>query len=85
MLRGFRISDSGIPVLSNPFYTLEKVMIHKAGESEEATPLCFKDCALKIGLERTRFQIILMNADHFRHFSLVSYCPMPRRYLIVKH
>jgi hypothetical protein len=55
-------------------------MIHKAGESEEATPLCFKDCALKIGLDRTRFQIILMNADHFRHFSLVSYCPMPRRY-----
>jgi len=61
----FVYPDSGIPVLSNPFYTLEKVMIHKAGESEEATPLCFKDCALKIGLDRTRFQIILMNAITF--------------------
>jgi hypothetical protein len=37
-------------------------MLHKAGESEEATPLCFKDCALEIGLDRTRFQIIFMNA-----------------------
>jgi hypothetical protein len=40
-----------------------EVILHKAGESEEAAPFHFMDCELEGGFVRTGLQVIRMNAD----------------------